>query len=224
MKNLIIISHLLILFSCNGQNSKNDSVLENKTNGKMNTQKFDIDRFNKNKNQEDTYIFKDNMGNEVKEEGNFESGYIETRKLSNKLFYVENKEYYSSGQIKIIGTTLLDNTAVGVPIGIWEYFDINGNLEKKIDENKKFGKFGSNELLQFLESKKIINLKTGEGWYLKDNRNSFTVSFDEVDKTWEVISSEGSIVRAEKSPTGQALKVKYYYLIDSNTGKIKEEK
>lgn len=224
MKNIIIINFIFILFSCNGQDSKSDSVLKEKTSKKMNMQKFDIDRFNKNKNQEGIYSFKDDFGNDVKEEGDADNGYIENLKLSNNLFYIEYKEYYTSGKIKVIGKTLLDNTAVGVPVDLWQYFDENGKIIKEVDENKKFGKFGPNELLKFLESEKIIDLKTGKGWYLKDNRNSFTISFDEIDKIWEVASSEGSMARAEKSPSGQALKVKYHYLIDSNTGKIKEKK
>jgi hypothetical protein len=224
MKNIIIMSLTSILFSCNGQNSKNDSIIKAQTSKKINMQTFDIDRYNKNKDQEGVYSFKDIFGNHVKEEGDSETGYVQNRKLSDKLFYVEYKEYYGSGKIKVIGKTLLDNTAVGVPVDLWQYFDENGNLEKEIDENKKFGKFGPNELLKFLESKKIIDIKTGEGWYLKDNRNSFTISFDDVDKIWEVVSSEGSMVRAEESLTRQALKVKYYYLINSNTGDIQEKK
>lgn len=185
---------------------------------------FDIAQFNKNKNQEGSYTYKDSSGNEIKEEGDSESGYTQYSKLSNELFYVEYKEYYTSGKIKVIGKILLDNTAVGVPVDRWQNFDENGNIIKEVDENKKFGKFGPKELLMFLESKKIINLRTGEGWYLKDKRNSFTISYDEVDKIWEVRSTEGAMVKAEKSPTGQALKASYYYLIDSNTGNVKEEK
>lgn len=224
MKNILIISSILLLSSCNGQSSKNDSIVKIQTVKKKNVKNFDIAQFNKNKNQEGSYTYKDSSGNEIKEEGDSESGYTQYSKLSNELFYVEYKEYYTSGKIKVIGKILLDNTAVGVPVDRWQNFDENGNIIKEVDENKKFGKFGPKELLMFLESKKIINLRTGEGWYLKDKRNSFTISYDEVDKIWEVRSTEGAMVKAEKSPTGQALKASYYYLIDSNTGNIKEEK
>ena len=184
---------------------------------------FDIDRFTKNKNDEGKYFFKDSLGNEVIQEGDSESGYIEYRKLSNKLFFVDYNEYYTSGKIKEVGRILLDNTAEGVAVGVWQFFDEKGNLIKEVDENEKFGEFGPEEVLEFLQTKKIINLKTGEGWYLKDKSTAFTIGYDEMDQVWEVRSREGSMVRAEQSPSGQALKAKYFYLIDSNTGKIKEE-
>jgi hypothetical protein len=116
-------------------------------------------------------------------------------------FYQIFITYYANGNLKKYGKIIGGG---GIRIGIWEYYDEKGNKVKEVNEDEKFGKFGYNELLQFLHLNKYINLETGE------NRDQLIIVFDEKDKKWGVNVTDIYYVTT-------------YLVIDGETGKIKSE-
>ena len=90
-------------------------------------------------------------------------------------------------------------------VGEWEYYDENGELTQVIDEDKKFGKFGYNELLLFLDQQGHINLETGE------NRENTQFAYNVENKQWGV----------------RTMNDRYWvtvYVIDGETGEIINKK
>jgi hypothetical protein len=49
-----------------------------------------------------------------------------------------------------------------VKFGLWEYFDDKGNRTKVIDEDAKFGNVKTEDIIDFIKKKGIINRETGE--------------------------------------------------------------
>lgn len=90
-------------------------------------------------------------------------------------------------------------------IGVWEHFDESGLLIKTVDEDKKFGKFGYNEVLLFLHQQGYINFETGEGrervsfgynvetkrWWVSVVVSGWATDYIIDGETGEVISREG---------------------------------
>lgn len=76
-------------------------------------------------------------------------------------FQYVQKKFYPSGMLKQISYFYQSN----LKIGIWKYYDEQGNLLKEVDEDKKFekSKIKINDILKLLEKEGWINLKTGEG-------------------------------------------------------------
>jgi hypothetical protein len=110
-------------------------------------------------------------------DGNKIDGFDEWLTPPAPAFYQIFKEYYASGNIKKYGKIIGGGN---VRIGIWEYYDEEKNKVKEVNEDGKFGKFGYNELLQFLHLNKYINLETAE------NRDRLILVYDEKDKLWGV--------------------------------------
>ncbi|WP_131701488.1 hypothetical protein [Chryseobacterium sp. FH2] len=112
-----------------------------------------------------------------------------------------------------------------IEIGHWYYFDEKGKLIKEVDEDKKFGKFSYNEVLKFLDSKKDINLNTGEG------RDKFEVQYYYSDKStkklWKIFvkigePQDGPPPPGYKYEKGETISYSYqkgkYYYLDGDTG------
>jgi hypothetical protein len=66
-------------------------------------------------------------------------------------------EFYPNGIIRRQGFTFGN-----VFFGRWEYYDEQGNLERVVDEDLKFGKIKWTDILDLLEKEGWINRKTGE--------------------------------------------------------------
>lgn len=147
-------------------------------------------------------------------------------------FYTIYNEYYKNTfnlkqRGKIFGNghdcCIINGIVRTLKIGIWYEYDEQGKLIKQIDEDKKFGKFGYNELLKFLNKEKQINLHKGVDRDRSgdvDFEITFSYSEQSKKKLWlvnskitstQIISSQDGEVRAYKRNT---------YYIDGNTGRV----
>jgi hypothetical protein len=204
MKKIILFASLLLLYSCKtglitNQEKKGDSMFE----------KFDFEKL-ENEYKE----FKDvkNLGfYNLKDGSSIYPSYPDWYILPPKpAFYTIYKSYYKSNdgikeKGKYFGECGLGYTTI--KIGIWTYFDEQGKVINEVDEDKKFGAFGYNELLTFLDQEKVINLRTGK------NRENLHISIRNLPlkerKVWSITSYTDST---------ESKGVKYY--LDFTTGEI----
>ncbi len=149
-------------------------------------------------------------------------------------FYWSYKEFYEQPNLpntikekgKYFGDVRLGSFG-RIEIGYWYYFDEKGKLVKEVDEDKKFGKFSYNEVLKFLDSKKDINLNTGEG------RDKFEVQYYYSDKStkklWKIFvkigeAQDGPPPPGNKYKKGETVNYSYQkgktYYLDGDTGEI----
>ena len=84
-------------------------------------------------------------------------GYIE-ESLPSPSFITRRKDYYPNGKIKSIKHFIGENVLIGKSV----YYNKKG-VKRIVDEDKKFKKIKYPYILQFLEKKGHINLKTGKG-------------------------------------------------------------
>ena len=140
-------------------------------------------------------------------------------------YYTSYKEYYRNGYLKSSEKKVGDYVYIGQRL----IYDKKGNLTI-IDEDKKFGKIKIDYIMNFLQGKGIIDLKTGEGWY--DKKNSYSSTYylyfeeDKIGKYWIII-----YLRYERlDPKNPKLKYKeepahisFTWLIDGETGAIYTE-
>lgn len=146
-------------------------------------------------------------------------GFEEIIYVSAPEFYKIRKTFYIDGFIKSKG---LDMGAIsreggfgyGIKIGLWYYFDDKGKLTKTVNEDEKFGKFGYNELLHFLDKEHVINIRTGE------NREELKVFFDEIEKFWIVEVYNKVKAHIENGERDIDTKDGFGYKIDGHTGKV----
>ncbi|TRX36178.1 hypothetical protein FNW52_09130 [Flavobacterium sp. ZT3R18] len=207
MKKIILFASLLLLYSC-----KTGLITNQEKKGDYMFEKFDFaSRDNNYKeykkgNSEHSFFLKD--GSEfltvVYKEG------CEMWILPPKpAFYTVNKVYYRGGIIKEKGKYFgkFDLGSTPIKIGVWTYFDEQGKVIREEDEDKKFGNFGYNELLTFLDQEKVINLRTGKN---RENFSAF-INYTELKgrKIWHV-----------KVYTDKTWYKGVRYLLDFNTGAL----
>ncbi|HEX8577518.1 MAG TPA: hypothetical protein VF677_14610 [Flavobacterium sp.] len=209
------------------QNCKTGIITEELKKDKIMFETFDYDKFEKEneryKDPEHSYIYLFEKGRKVwpSRSDIYEIPPFPYFYLSYKEFYKhENSKSTIKEKGKYFGDIDLGSNA-GVKIGYWYYFDEKGKLIKEIDEDKKFGKFGYNEVLKFLDDKKDINLHTGEG---RDKVNiQFYYSDKSAKKLWQVKIKSGEPYGVANLPGeigsrgGQNFKV---YCLDGNTGEV----
>jgi hypothetical protein len=134
------------------------------------------------------------------------------------------KQFYSNGNMKRKETHFGQHTRVDTSL----YYDEKGNLIKTVDENKKFGKIKPEDILRFLESKKRINIETGEGVFDVDNHEMFKVIYNEKKNVWYITIWKGRPYTAiemdeimAKIDIGEPNDWKpFKYTIDGNTGEV----
>lgn len=97
------------------------------------------------------------------------------------------------------------------------------NSLKETDEDKKFGKFGYNELLRFLDKEKQINLRKGVDrdssgdvdfeitFFYSEQSNKKIWLINSKIRSFQIVSSQDGEVIANKRNT---------YYIDGNTGRV----
>jgi hypothetical protein len=135
------------------------------------------------------------------------------------LFYLEYKKFHDNGFIKQRGK-YFGEFKVGsnkIKIGMWYEFDEKGNLTKQTDEDTKFGAFGYNDVLRFLDKKGDISLSNGKN---RENLQIYYYSSTESNKKlWEVFVylSEATQIIGEGYTISRKRKG---YDIDGNTGEI----
>lgn len=149
--NLAIFILCAILFSCNaqerkGEKNKNESVITNNT-SKMATEKFDIEKFAKNKINGE-YIFELEDGTEVRQFGG-DNNYVEYKYPPAPNLIATYKEfYYPSGKLKTIKKIFPNNF-----IRLSMEYNEEGKLIKQTDYDEPF-KFSFEELQGLLKKRK----------------------------------------------------------------------
>lgn len=186
MKVLIGLLALFTLNACNvtGQNTEQNK----KSNNNMMVEKFDQETYEKTQNGLHPYVKSDGAIIYSMEFTKGHGGSQEER-LPSPSFYTRYKEFYANGNLKKKEMFLGEHVKVGTS----EYYREDGSMERKTDENKKFGKVKPEDILQYLQGKGYINLKTGQGREGEDGRPVFTLDFTEAEgkKIWIVTIIKG---------------------------------
>ncbi|TRX36174.1 hypothetical protein FNW52_09110 [Flavobacterium sp. ZT3R18] len=218
MKKIILFASLLLLYSC-----KTGLITNQEKKGDYMFEKMDYNKWEK-----DNAAFKDveNPSLYNLKDGSFvDPSYPDWGILPPKpAFYTIYKLYYkNSGIIKEKGKYFgeCDPGSTIMKIGIWTYFDEQGKVIREEDEDKKFGAFGYNEVLAFLDHEGQINLRNGK------NREKLEIYYDfsknSSEKLWKVVVEKGKPYSVPNldGMDGERMeqKVKTYYL-DGNTGEI----
>jgi hypothetical protein len=157
MKKIILLSLLFTTFSCKPQ-SKKQTEVEKITHNKMENkheynklvnkglEKFDIKRFDENKEEGETYRYTTTEGDEITESGGLDSGeHLVTIIPKNSLYYI-SKLFYPNSNIKCKGPSFKDDCE----IGIWYDFDEKGKLIKSTDLDEPY-KLTIEHMLHFLK-------------------------------------------------------------------------
>jgi len=127
---------------------------------------------------------------------------------SDTSIYCIQTHFYQNGVIKEKGKLIPPH----LKFGEWEYFNENGELSKKKNEDERFGKVTLSEILKFsfknkyAYRKNIYPLTRKDNELIEQNSTSLSISFVDNKKEWKV--------RYDDS---------YYYheyTIDGETGKI----
>ncbi|KES10961.1 hypothetical protein SASC598O02_006880, partial [Snodgrassella alvi SCGC AB-598-O02] len=100
------------------------------------------------------------------------------------------------------------------------------NLIKEVNEDLKFGKIKPQQVLEFLQGKGYINLKTGEGQIDEDGRPVFKLNFGKQnnEKYWIITIVKGipntdpkNFPKIGEPPAFLPL----HYVMDGETGEVK---
>ena len=189
-------------------------------------EKFDFELYEIVKSQKNgKYEFPNGNIIWVMEYDEQEKIYYKIELINEYPYYTSYKEYYRNGYLKSSEKKVGDYVYIGQRL----MYDKKGNLTI-IDEDKKFGKIKIDYIMNFLQEKGIIDLKTGEGWY--DKKNSYSSTYylyfeeDKIGKYWIII-----YLRYERlDPKNPKLKYKeepahisFTWLIDGETGAIYTE-
>jgi YD repeat-containing protein len=184
--------------ACTGQNNKNKN--------KDMDEKLDVNRLVKNGEQtvydDGTVLYyweyTEEDGTKVVIEGDKKEGFTESRIPKNS-YYEIYKEYFPSGMLKQKGALLGEHTA----IGMWYYYDKHGKLIQTVDEDKKFGKFGCLDVVDFLIQKDYVAKDTYLGIF------NIKIAFVVEDSTWFIsLTLPGYMINE--------------YTLDGNTGEVKK--
>lgn len=208
MKKIILLSLLFITFCCKPQSKKQTEVekiihynMENKLeyNKLVNKdfEKFDIKRFDENKDEAEDYVYFLNDGTRIREFGDKESGYFSELTTNNSIIMVI-KVFSNSGSIMNKYPAIKGSEC---PLGIQYDFDEKGKLIKSTDLDEPY-KLTIADMLHFLKKSNADfdryfsinrvfdeNIKIGtwtlifDGTY-KNNQGKYLIEID--DKTNEI--------------------------------------
>lgn len=200
---------LLSLVACKGQN-KNTMV-----------EKFDFEVYRKTEYGLKRYVKNDDfciIGMEFTEEKGGSQDEFFPLPSFKKIY----KEFYANGNLKRKETYIGEN----VKIGISEYYDEDGKLNKKVNEDDKFGKIKYTDCLDFLEKKGVVDLKTGKGRENENQSAVFELDYSESHNIWYITLIEGKPMQFPPQgsigePSGW---IPIVYKMDGETGKVTEEK
>ena len=191
IKSIITLSILAFFAgSCGQRNSKQtlntNKIMENNTSW-YEQDKLDVEKFLENAEEkvdiaEDPVLpyywfrkdFSDGRKIEISGGGErFER--IETLPLPH--FYQIYTGFHKNGNIERKGMQLIG----GMYIGVFEYYDENGNKIKEMNWDEIYSDYDYNKFLNILHNEGIINLETG------GNRDKITwISYDNTSKIWTV--------------------------------------
>ena len=222
MKKILFIATFLLLHSCKS------GYIEKELKGNL-FDKFDYELFNNNYEglkkgiqNGSSYIYN---GTEFYPDSD-DNWLIYIYPQKHQFYSIYNEYYRNNFNLKQRGK-LFGNECYNhlinqkLKIGIWYEYDEQGKLIKETDEDKKFGKFGYNELLKFLDKEKQINLN--KGVYRNNSGDiDFEIYFFNSNKSdkklWKVRTK---IVISDLGCDENGAKIGYKsnsYFIDGNTG------
>ncbi len=221
-----LFTYLLVLFfiSCNGQAKKNNMPAKSIKNKTTQNNMFDINRFNKNKDIDRSYKYKDVGGNVVFEVENNADFYDRWEILPNNFYKTYSQYYHKTGVLAKTGTyfggAYIDDVQhLTTKVGKWQYYDEKGILIKEENEEAKFGKFGHENLLKFLETEGLINTKTGEGKkFLNISYGVDTITKiveERKENPWMPNKGEWSVIYSKTLPLND-----HIYIINGESGKV----
>lgn len=217
MKKIFFLLSILMLTGCQNPEQK-ESKLHNNT---TTIEKFDFEIYKKTNQGSNEYTLSN--GNIIYSMVFFknEGGALYER-LPFPSFLTVYKEFYANGNLKKKETYIGEN----VKVSISRYYDEQGNLIKEVNEDLKFGKIKPQQVLEFLQGKGYINLKTGEGQIDEDGRPVFKLNFGKQnnEKYWIITIVKGipntdpkNFPKIGEPPAFLPL----HYVMDGQTGEVK---
>ncbi|WP_347218738.1 hypothetical protein [Chryseobacterium sp.] len=225
MKALIIYLSILCFVIHTCQSKKEERHEKDKTNTTV--EKFDFDVFKKY--QESNGILEVKNGSTIlsmSAPAQEEIGTMEEL-LPKPSFLYAYKEFYPNGNLKKKETRISET----VKVKNSEYYNKDGKLEKTVDEEKNYGKIKYQEVLNFLDRKGYINLKTGAGRLNDDGTLKYDIMYDHKIPAWNIIIMQGEklsekeLMEIMKNSPGEPNAWRsVVYQMDANTGKIINEK
>lgn len=221
MKKILFLFALGMFITCQGQEQQKTTFNQLVTPKKDTTliEKFDFDIYKKTEQGSIVYTQKD--GNEIYMIDFDREGGFQRERLPSPSFFTVYKEFYSNSNLKKKETYIGER----VKVGISQYYDEQGNLIKKVNEDQKFGKIKPQQVLEFLQEKGYINLRTGKGRVDEEGRPVFKLYFGEKNKEkYWVISIVKGIPNTDPKnfpkfgePPAYLPKI---YVIDGDTGEV----
>ena len=144
MKSLISIVVMLLLlttyiFAENNRTLKGEEM-----------ERMDIERFEKNKNNVNTYKFKLGDGTEIVQYGEVGKSFFETRIHPKTPLFEDYLGYFGTGELKLKGILYKKK----FEYGIWIEYDKQGYIVKKIDYDKGFI-YGWNDVAKYCNTNNI---------------------------------------------------------------------
>ncbi|APT23254.1 hypothetical protein BU993_11865 [Flavobacterium columnare] len=205
----LLLTFFISLVACKGQN-KNTMI-----------EKFDFEIYKKTEYGLKRYS-KENGNCIIGMEFTENKGGSQDEMLPLPSFLKMYKEFYANGNLKRKETYIGKN----VKIGISEYYDEDGTLNKKVNEDEKFGKIKYTDCLTFLDKKGYIDLKTGKGRENENQSPVFELDYSESDNMWYITVVEGKVIKTPPDnsigePSGW---LPIVFKMDGETGKVTEEK
>jgi hypothetical protein len=97
-------------------------------------------------------------------------------------FYQTYSAFHKNGNIERKGKQI----TAGTDIGVWEYYDENGNKVGETNKDAKYPAFDYNKVLMFLQKEGHINLETGE-----NRDNLLWISYIDAYKIWSIEIANG---------------------------------
>ncbi|MCH4830228.1 MULTISPECIES: hypothetical protein [Flavobacterium] len=206
---ILLLTFFMSLVACKGQ-AKNTMI-----------EKFDFEVYKKTEYGENRYLKND--GFEI-----IEMAFIKDKKGFQREFEPKPsfkkiyKRFYGNGNLNSKETYIGEN----VKIGISEYYNEDGTLDKKVNEDEKFGKIKYSDCLTFLDKKGYIDLKTGKGRENENQSPVFELDYSESDNMWYITVVEGKVIKTPPDnsigePSGW---LPIVFKMDGETGKVTEEK
>lgn len=238
IKGVVILTFLLLILAI-GANAqrKQYSVIDTTIMNQMNTGRFDIEYFEKNKDYRtwnySTLEFSKKDGTKIEQtkyiddyffekDETVTSGYKERENkilrplgIYNDSYYMEKetppnpKLYTIYREYYLNGNLKKEGVSLrgDLPVSIWREYDENGNLVKETNWDEAYGEFDYNKVILFLDKKGHISIKTGKG------RDQFTIGVDNEKHCWDV----------NVWPSAANNFKGFEYLLDLDTGKVKKK-
>ncbi len=180
-----------MFLSCKNKDSHNLKLTKN-----IIAEKFDFEVYKNSEYGNRVFVKKD--GTKITMiDFDKENGGVQNEIPAKPKFYTIYKEFYPNGNLKKKESFL----GRFVKVGVSEYFNEDGSNHKTINEDENFEAIKPNDILNFLEKKGYIVLKTGEGRENKDGSPKFELNYEKLEQgllsdsnkksIWHITISQG---------------------------------